>query len=649
MGFLSADVRPAASWGLGRAVAAHPLPDDRLAVVTSVGAYTTDLDGGDVTLVSSFAGSTAVTHSAVSRDGSRLAIVANTPAELRWYDLDARQPVGSIPFDLGESVRHVEFVDDDDVVISTSSRVLAVDTSQETPDLTTLRSEPGGLHAIVGGTLVTTADRGNELAVGNSGAVSTVPLDLATDASALDVKASPDGRLAGVTVGAGPNEFDRSDSIAVFDTDDWAPVGVIRFDRPLAPDVWALSGSWVAVSDGPSLELYPTAGGTNVEAVAIADEPIQSVSAIGDGFVTVHRNGAVASWSGPDWAPSVLDAGGLALTGIDVDGTTLTTVDVDGRVAVRDLVDDRDISDERFAVGRATDVAVSADGSRVALSNDAGRVLVFDDRLDEIERYSVDGVSPRVDTVSFNPANGQVVTGLAQRLGDESFDDSVMLWGDSTSTPAVVIGGESEEVSGCAFYYNRIGFTDDGEMSVVSHDFSLSIHDGSTGEYIVGVQPFESTILDTAFSTDAELLVASADDGMVRVWDTDDYDLVAEHRSVPGGLQAFELLSDDESAVATDLTGRLFVLDVYSGAEIMDIADLGRRSTALAVSPDGEVVAAPLSDGSIGLWSTSSGDRLAVFGAHTDTITGIAFAPDGSWLVTASLDGTAQRWDIELA
>ena len=123
------------------------------------------------------------------------------------------------------------------------------------------------------------------------------------------------------------------------------------------------------------------------------------------------------------------------------DGADVTSVDFDGGIALWGIDDGSRVVDSRFATGEATAVAVSPDGSRVALSTAAGRTVVLDDELNEQATFVVEGRSPRIDTVEFNPESAQVVTGLAERVADLSFDDSVSLWDEETGTPAVTIGG----------------------------------------------------------------------------------------------------------------------------------------------------------------------------------------------------------------
>jgi WD40 repeat protein len=66
---------------------------------------------------------------------------------------------------------------------------------------------------------------------------------------------------------------------------------------------------------------------------------------------------------------------------------------------------------------------------------------------------------------------------------------------------------------------------------------------------------------------------------------------------------------------------------------------------AVAVAPDGSWLATASWDGTARIWDAATGRQRAILEGHADPVTGVAVAPDGSWLATASWDGTARIWD----
>jgi len=69
----------------------------------------------------------------------------------------------------------------------------------------------------------------------------------------------------------------------------------------------------------------------------------------------------------------------------------------------------------------------------------------------------------------------------------------------------------------------------------------------------------------------------------------------------------------------------------------------------LALSPDGNLVAAGTRDGVIRLWDIAHNWTMHILTGHTGSVTGVAFAPSGATLFSAGHDGKVRLWDIPTA
>ncbi|MDI1311291.1 c-type cytochrome domain-containing protein [Prosthecobacter sp.] len=67
---------------------------------------------------------------------------------------------------------------------------------------------------------------------------------------------------------------------------------------------------------------------------------------------------------------------------------------------------------------------------------------------------------------------------------------------------------------------------------------------------------------------------------------------------------------------------------------------------ALAVSPDGKMIATGAYDQKIRLWDVATGKEVALLKGHNGVVNGLSFRPDGKVLASASADRTVKLWSI---
>jgi WD40 repeat protein len=107
--------------------------------------------------------------------------------------------------------------------------------------------------------------------------------------------------------------------------------------------------------------------------------------------------------------------------------------------------------------------------------------------------------------------------------------------------------------------------------------------------------------------------------------------------------------------VPAGLTGRKAVTTLPGdSAEEMGFLDTqeaspGGEICALAVSPDGTLLATGTRDGAVRLWEASSQRPLGRWQAHEEAVTALAFFPDSRDLLTSGADQTIGRWLVREA
>lgn len=150
-------------------------------------------------------------------------------------------------------------------------------------------------------------------------------------------------------------------------------------------------------------------------------------------------------------------------------------------------------------------------------------------------------------------------------------------------------------------------------------------------------------VMDTAVSPDGRTALTASFDNSVGVWDLE----TGAVRWLEGHTAAVKtaiFLGNDAAASAGDD----FAIEVWSlpeGTRRHRLEGHKGQIAALAVSPDGVLLASASWDGTIGLWDPVAGRNLAVLSGHEGPVNDVVFADDGKALYSASADGTIRQWD----
>ena len=103
--------------------------------------------------------------------------------------------------------------------------------------------------------------------------------------------------------------------------------------------------------------------------------------------------------------------------------------------------------------------------------------------------------------------------------------------------------------------------------------------------------------------------------------------------------------ADGSIGVYGSTDGAIFVVSNKSG-ELLHTIDAGSPVAGLDISPNDQLIAASLSDGSIGIWQMGSYEQVHRLEGHEMLATDVEFSPDGQTLASSSADATARLWDV---
>jgi WD40 repeat protein len=109
--------------------------------------------------------------------------------------------------------------------------------------------------------------------------------------------------------------------------------------------------------------------------------------------------------------------------------------------------------------------------------------------------------------------------------------------------------------------------------------------------------------------------------------------------------------SPDGKYLATGAFREVIIWDVQTAQVRQRISGFADRVTALAFSPDSKMLAtgggAPTEDGELRIYEVPSGKLVIdIKNAHSDTVFGVCFSPDGKFLASASADKFVKAFEV---
>jgi WD40 repeat protein len=223
----------------------------------------------------------------------------------------------------------------------------------------------------------------------------------------------------------------------------------------------------------------------------------------------------------------------------------------------------------------------------------------------------------------------------------------------------------------------------DGELLLVpGADLSLEVRKRAGTPLVL--RGHESVINAARWSPDSKMLLTSSYDGTLRRWDlaTGAGTLLEQG---PTAVRTFAIAKDGRIAIQVGDTAKLVGADgtetilgkgpawcwnyaefepvrdrlvmrrcdgslaMLEGAAVRELPTSNFVCTRIAVSADGTLIAAAMTDRTVRVWNATDGRLIEVLRGHTDLVMDVAFAPDGKRLASASYDRTVRVWTLGTA
>jgi hypothetical protein len=190
-----------------------------------------------------------------------------------------------------------------------------------------------------------------------------------------------------------------------------------------------------------------------------------------------------------------------------------------------------------------------------------------------------------------------------------------------------------------------LGVTPDGKYLLTGSQDLFLVTALATGATLKQMSGHTGHIHTVVCGFDNRTALTGGGGRSVDLWDLASGRLVRRLGPHGGRILSLALTHDGRVAISSCKDNAVYAWEVSSGRLLGRL--LGHTAPVLAVraSPDGRVVTAS-SDATIRLWHLDTRSCSCTLEGHTDSVTGLALTPDGSYVVSCSLDGTVRVWDI---
>jgi WD40 repeat protein/serine/threonine protein kinase len=438
----------------------------------------------------------------------------------------------------------------------------------------------------------------------------------------------------------------------------------------------------LAVANGAEVQVWDVAARRR-DLTLRHERSVILVSYVHDGtqLATADQGGTVTFWDAregravrtvPRRVPLPITPGGPSPAAIGPDGKYLAAGGDDCRVKVWELEGGQQVLNEEVHLIRAGRPAFSPDGKHLATPGGEGTVKIWElatrKQVRTLGRQDI-----YIDRVAYS--------GDGRRLVCACVDMCARVWDAATGEELLTLRGHMSSPSACALS------RDGSRAATAGYDSTTRVWDttdrtafarhvrtffekkqlltrgGAVGQDAVTFYGHRAPTAYVALSPDGRLLASSClgDDDesgeQVRLWDVTTGQELRGFPGVKGHYHTLTFSPDGRSLVVASGSGNrpavpalVRLYDLASGRETLTLKGKASRMVSAVFSPDGKHLAVALGDltgSEVKVWALPGGEGAVAIPAPGVLLRGLAYEPGGKHLVTASVDGSVQVWDLD--
>ncbi len=270
------------------------------------------------------------------------------------------------------------------------------------------------------------------------------------------------------------------------------------------------------------------------------------------------------------------------------------------------------------------------DASLVASAGADGTVKLWNLQNDTVT--TLRGHTRQVNSVAFSP-NGKL-------LASGSDDYKFKLWDVQNRQPIVTL---EHVVDHTRYQIKAVAFSPDGQL-LATAGWGVKLWDVSNQNGIDTLE-HDQWVYAVAFSRDGQRLAAGDINGLVKVWDVQNWQAITQLEGDTTVVYSVAFSPDGRTLASAGYQGQI---RLWAVANWELLGTLHNRGTAYTVdfSLDGEVLASTGHE-TVSLWSVENGEKIATLTGHTGWVYGVAFSPDGTAIASGGDDRTVRVQNIE--
>jgi len=278
-------------------------------------------------------------------------------------------------------------------------------------------------------------------------------------------------------------------------------------------------------------------------------------------------------------------------------------------------------------------VAISSDGTLIVSGGRDNIVRLWDAATGDL-RGQMLGHTAWVTRVAISSDGRTIVSG--------SQDTTVRLWDTKTFALRATLAHHNRSVTGVAF-------SPDGRLlATTGLDGIIWIGETANGHVLARLNNFNNAVWSVAFSADGRRLATGSEDGTIWLWGLYD-NSVTRLEGHAGAVTALTFNADGTRLISSSWDRTARVWDVSQspplpGNTLLTLNGHYGPVTGAGFSARGLITSSL--DGTVRLWDAASGQLTTTLQGSTSMIGSTALSADGTWAVTAGIDGVIESWNI---